>query len=116
MSTLQAFLETWQEAIQEQQIAQQVDLTQESVFGRFIDGWMDGWSFLTEAAELAVCLEDLEGCKIFDGFLFYKGNNNKMDNFFGGYVFLGFLVICWNYHPPSNSDHRECYIFNRESL
>ena len=42
-----------------------------------MDGWMDGWMdgrFLsTEAAELAVCLEELEGCKIVDGFLFYKG-------------------------------------------
>ncbi len=24
--------------------------------------------------------------------------------------------IPWNYHPPSNSDHQDYYIFNRESL
>ena len=46
----QAFLETWQEAVQEQQIAQQVDLTQESGWSgcQVMDGWCVcfGWTFL----------------------------------------------------------------------
>ena len=50
MSTWQAFLETWQEALQEQQIAQQVDLTQESGWSgcQVMDGWCvcSGWTFL----------------------------------------------------------------------